>query len=205
MGHAPGHGEGTDVILVGPVGKEGRRLPVAQWPELQRSRVASVGRAGQHVLHEEANVAAAQDEVDRQGSHIARPPALQLAGEGGIRLRRVLVLVQDHQQRTLPSEPREGCQRLAPVGERRGAQHRIVRAGEDRRRQVAQLIAGGALDGLVDDGARAAGEAIQERGLPHPAPSEQDAELGASLGPALAEPCQLRLAIDELLHGLLSP
>ena len=59
VGHAPGYGEGADVILVGPAGKEGRRLPVAQRPELQRSRVASVGRAGQHVLHEEANVAAA--------------------------------------------------------------------------------------------------------------------------------------------------
>ena len=72
---------------------------MAQRLELKGAGDAPIGRAGQDVLDEEADVAAAEDQVEWALGCLSRPPALQPTGQGWVRFGEVLVLVEDDEQR----------------------------------------------------------------------------------------------------------
>jgi len=59
------HGKRSQLVFRLPALQERRGLQVGERPQLHRAGIASVRRPGQHVVHEEANVAAAQHQVDR--------------------------------------------------------------------------------------------------------------------------------------------
>src|SRR5581483_11614490 len=53
--HAAQHREGAEAVLGRPARKECRRIAIAEWAELEGAGDATVGRAGEHVVDEEAD------------------------------------------------------------------------------------------------------------------------------------------------------
>src|SRR5216683_5095176 len=103
------YGIAADAIFPRPLGEKQSGFAVVERTQLEAAGVPPVRWAGQNVLDEEADIAAAKDQVDRQASGVAGPPALESASESGIGLRGILVLVKHHEQRT-------GCGHARQVG-----------------------------------------------------------------------------------------
>lgn len=120
MWDATRHGVGAYVVLARPRGEESGRLAVPQGPQLPGPCVPAIHKAGQHVALEEAHVAATENNVEGESADVTRPPALQLAGQRGISLGRVLVFVENDEQRTTIGHAGEGRQGLRPIDQRGG-------------------------------------------------------------------------------------
>ena len=195
--YATCHGIRPNAIFGRPSGDESRGGTVVEWMQLETSRVSPICGSGQHILHEKADIAAAQDQIERQASRIARPPTLQSAGQACVGFRSVLVLVKNDQQRTGPGHACQVGKRRLPVRQRRRAQPGIILNGENRGSQISKLVRRRAFDRLIQHVALSVREFIEQGGLANTTSAVNDPEFWSTRGIALVEPGELVLAIEK--------
>src|SRR5665648_437606 len=153
----------------------------------------------QNVACEERDLAAREEEHERQVAPCLAPPAREQRRQPGVGLGEVLELVQDYSA-ALRRETLDGDQGGGPGGERLLAQQRVAGGLGQDAREVAKLVGGRAGSRLEEQAAPAAEEARQKLCLADPPAPPYDQQLRRAPGPSGLEQVELVVTVEKV-HG----